>query len=504
MADFDFANLGSMFGGGMGGTRSGLDALLTEDQRKLMGRNATLSAAAALLQASGRGPQRIGLGQALGSALQAGQQGYERTRAGSLQDLLLGEKLKEAQRLGQYQTALTGAPQAAESVQPMEPLTAAQASLLSQTAPTSAAGPFGPSPQRAQLMDQIQAQPTIAPEPLTATEKRYNELMRKADVANQFGKFDDADKLMSQALKIKPPEKYSTTPQFGNSKQGTPISFVLSESGGMKLLDVQRSPEFNYQDTGSYISVRDKNSNRELERIPKTMSPGEMASNVIAQGNLGVAQGNLAVNRANLGVAQGGLNLRQQEFARSAFDVKESPEGYAYIPKTPGAAAIPIMGAAGEQLKGVSGGKPTEGERKAATLLSRMELSQAQMQQSQQGVPGFFTSMSPRVLKDEDRKRVEDAQLDFLDAALTLATGAAYTEDQRKSAMQFYFPRYGDDATTIADKEIRRQRMMDAARLSAGTMRSAVLPEGGASGGAGGSGAARPSLGNIFQRPGGR
>ena len=504
MADFDFANLGSMFGGGMGGTRSGLDALLTEDQRKLMGRNATLSAAAALLQASGRGPQRIGLGQALGSALQAGQQGYERTRAGSLQDLLLGEKLKEAQRLGQYQTALTGAPQAAESVQPMEPLTAAQASLLSQTAPTSAAGPFGPSPQRAQLMDQIQAQPTIAPEPLTATEKRYNELMRKADVANQFGKFDDADKLMSQALKIKPPEKYSTTPQFGNSKQGTPISFVLSESGGMKLLDVQRSPEFNYQDTGSYISVRDKNSNRELERIPKTMSPGEMASNVIAQGNLGVAQGNLAVNRANLGVAQGGLNLRQQEFARSAFDVKESPEGYAYIPKTPGAAAIPIMGAAGEQLKGVSGGKPTEGERKAATLLSRMELSQAQMQQSQQGVPGFFTSMSPRVLKDEDRKRVEDAQLDFLDAALTLATGAAYTEDQRKSAMQFYFPRYGDDATTIADKEIRRQRMMDAARLSAGTMSSAVLPEGGASGGAGGSGAARPSLGNIFQRPGGR
>ena len=97
MADFDFANLGNLFGGGMGGTRSGLDALLTEDQRKLMGRNATLSAAAALLQASGRGPQRIGLGQALGSALQAGQQGYQQARASSFQDLILGEKLKEAQ-----------------------------------------------------------------------------------------------------------------------------------------------------------------------------------------------------------------------------------------------------------------------------------------------------------------------------------------------------------------------------------------------------------------------
>jgi hypothetical protein len=434
------------------------------------------------------------LGQALGSALQAGQQGYQQARAGSLQDLLLGEKLKEAQRLGQYQTALAGAPKAEESVQPMAPLTAAQASLLSQTAPTSAAGAFGPTTQRAQLMDQIQAQPTIAPEPLTATEKRYNELMRRADVANQFGKFDDADKLMSQALKIKPPEKYSTTPQFGNSKQGTPISFVLSESGGMKLLDVQRSPEFNYQDTGSYISVRDKNTNKELERIAKTMSPGEVASNIVAQGNL-------AVNRGNLGVAQAGLGLRQQEFARGGFDRVETPEGFFNIPKA-GGLAQPIMGPSG-QLKGVSGGKATEGERKAATLLSRMQLAQTQMDQGKEGMPGFLTSVSPRVGLPEERKRTEDAQLDFLDAALTLATGAAYTEFQLKSAMQAYFPRFGDDATTIAEKEIRRQNLMEAARISAGSMGGAV-PAVPATPAAGGGGAARPSLGNIFQRPGGR
>jgi hypothetical protein len=85
---------GNLFGSN---TTTGLDALLNDEQRKLMGRNANLSAAAALLQASGRGPQRIGLGQALGSALQAGQQGYNQARAGSLQDLLLGEKLKESQ-----------------------------------------------------------------------------------------------------------------------------------------------------------------------------------------------------------------------------------------------------------------------------------------------------------------------------------------------------------------------------------------------------------------------
>jgi len=117
---FDFASLGNMFGGG--GTPTGLDALLTEDQRKLLGRNAALSAAAALLQAGGRSTVPINLGQALGSALQAGQQGYQQARAGSLQDLLIGQKLTEAQRAAKAEAdfdKLFQLPQAA----PMQPLT---------------------------------------------------------------------------------------------------------------------------------------------------------------------------------------------------------------------------------------------------------------------------------------------------------------------------------------------------------------------------------------------
>ena len=458
--EFDLA---SFFGGGGG---SEIEKLLSAKQKSQLTMQATLAAAAQLLQAGGRGPQRIGLGQALGSALQAGQGAYERGTTSAVQNLLLGEKLREMKRLGQYQTALTGAPQTAESVQPMEPLTAAQASLLSQTAPTSAAGPFGPSPQRAQLMDQIQTQPTIAPEPLTATEKRYNELMRKADVANQFGKFDDADKLMGQALKIKPPEKYSTTPQFGNSKQGTPISFVLSESGGMKLLDVQRSPEFNYQDTGSYISVRDKNSNRELERIAKTMSPGEMASNIVAQGNLGVAQGNLAVNRANLGVAQGGLNLRQQEFARSGFDRVETPEGFFNIPKA-GGVAVPVMGPSG-QLKGVSGGKPTEGETNAAGFAQRMELAQSIIGSLPAGSqPGagtrtleaipFVGGAAARSGQSADTQKFDQAAQDWIRAKLRKESGAAIGADEARQEYATYFPMVGDTPEKIAQKaEARR------------------------------------------------
>jgi hypothetical protein len=103
MAEFDFMNMFAPRG-----APSGLDALLNADQRRLMGQQANLSAAAALLQAGGRSRQRVGLGQALGSALQAGQQGYQQARAGSLQDLLLGEKLREGQAARARQANIEG------------------------------------------------------------------------------------------------------------------------------------------------------------------------------------------------------------------------------------------------------------------------------------------------------------------------------------------------------------------------------------------------------------
>jgi len=148
---FDFASLGNLFGGMPGATPTGLDALLTEDQRKLLGRNAALSAAGALLQASGRSTTPISMGQALGSALQAGQQGYQQARAGSFQDLLLGAKLKEMQQETARQTAYTNLFSSAAP----GGLTPAQASLA---APVQTAGRVGPTPDRAALMSAAPAQ----------------------------------------------------------------------------------------------------------------------------------------------------------------------------------------------------------------------------------------------------------------------------------------------------------------------------------------------------------
>jgi len=114
-----------------------------------------LAAAAALLQASGRSPQRIGLGQALGSALQAGQGAYEKGTAGAFQNLLLGAKLKGMQE----ETAGNEAYRKLFAGPAETPLTSAQAALA---APVSVAGPAGPTVARAQLAAQMPA-PTAAP-----------------------------------------------------------------------------------------------------------------------------------------------------------------------------------------------------------------------------------------------------------------------------------------------------------------------------------------------------
>jgi hypothetical protein len=126
-----------------------------------LGLQSTLSAAAALLQAGGRSPQRIGLGQALGSALQAGQGAYEKGTTNAFQQMLLGQKLKEGQQEiagNEAWRKLIGG-----QVQSTPPLTPDQAAIL---APVSVAGKFGPTPERAQLAAQMPAPVATSTDPL--------------------------------------------------------------------------------------------------------------------------------------------------------------------------------------------------------------------------------------------------------------------------------------------------------------------------------------------------
>ena len=129
----------------------------------------------------------------------------------------------------------------------------------------------------------------------------------------------------------------------------------------------------------------------------------------------------------------------------------------------------------------ITGKPPTEGERKAATLLRRLSFSQQQLADAvgedpsaaspglaQSGVRAVLGDSAANAVTPAARQRVEAAQLDILDAALTLGTGAAYTREQLEGYRRSYFPQIGDSKATIDDKAARLQNVIESAKIAAG------------------------------------
>lgn len=134
----------------------------------------------------------------------------------------------------------------------------------------------------------------------------------------------------------------------------------------------------------------------------------------------------------------------------------------------------------------------TEGERKAATLLARMEGSLSQLDAALKESPGAAKpEILPRMIAampgpseaaanmatSPARQRVEAAQLDALDAALTLGTGAAYTREQLEGYRKSFFPQIGDSEATVRDKTARRAALVESARIAAGRAAPATKPK---------------------------
>jgi hypothetical protein len=197
------------------------------------------------------------------------------------------------------------------------------------------------------------------------------------------------------------------------------------------------------------------------------------------------------------------------EKANPGFEIREADDGSVVgvnkrtlqaFPVTVGGGAAPATGGAGMPSARVpapqaplAGATPTaakplmgkgqgmtEGERKASTLLQRLQFSEGQLTKAlvddpDAAKPGVFTSAldllsTPlaNTLTPEARQRVQSAQLDILDAALTLGTGAAYTKEQLEGYRSSYFPAIGDGPTQVKDKKARLQNAISAAKIAAG------------------------------------
>lgn len=436
------------------GTPTGLDALLSADQRALMGRNANLAAAAALLQAGGPSRQRVGLGQALGSALQAGQAGYQQARAGSLQDLLLAEKLKEAQQSQAIQKQVAGALTSTPSV-----LTPAQMALAAP------GGQVGPTLQRAEMANAI---PEMTPNQIKAMQYQ-----NAADVLAAAGRVADAEKYQSMAEKLNPRVEVVGQPFEVTDATGKPILVQQYKDGKLQTMQgYGPKREVVLQNLGGQTVAVNKSELRGGETFQQTMTPGEVASNRVALGNLAVAQG--------------GLGLRQREFDRGGYQIKETEGGgLAYVPTAPGGMAIPVMGQGG-QLKG-AGGAPTEGQANAAGFAQRMELAQNIIGGLPAGSqPGAGTRIAEAVPfvggalarsgQSPATQQYDQAAQDWIRAKLRKESGAAIGADEMKQEYATYFPMVGDTAEKIAQKAEARRVVTLGMQKSAGRAYQPYVP----------------------------
>jgi hypothetical protein len=136
---------------------SGINQLLSPEQRAAIERQSMLSLGARLLQSS-RTPERVNLAQALGGALEAGMQAQQAGQASAVQQILMGQKIQEARDAATRRQRLAGlfTPSAATPATPATPLTAEQALLASP----AVGGQVGPTTQRAAM---IGTMPTPAP-----------------------------------------------------------------------------------------------------------------------------------------------------------------------------------------------------------------------------------------------------------------------------------------------------------------------------------------------------
>jgi hypothetical protein len=125
---------------------------------------------------------------------------------------------------------------------------------------------------------------------------------------------------------------------------------------------------------------------------------------------------------------------------------------------------------------------PSGEERKAGFMSNILDRNLLQMQTAlgidptavKPNVPASIVeaitgpNLLSRGMKPAQRQIVEDSQLDVLDAALTLRTGAAYTREQLNAMRETYFPVLLDKPPAVAAKRQRLESLLEGAYIAAG------------------------------------
>ena len=427
----------------------GLLNFLPEDEtKKQAARQGLLSLGAAMLQGRGN------FGNMLGQGLAAGAQGYQ----GSLQDQQRAQMMQMQGDRWKLENEQTRAA-IAEPGEIARIVGGGQAPMApqSQAMPQGGAMPMSELPRAGGA---VQAPQSQVPRSYSADEYRAI-----GDRLSATGRMAAAKPYYEQAEKMKPKLKE----QKELTRDGKRVMVNVFEDARTEELEgfSPAAEKLTFQNTGGAVVGLDPFTGMAKNTIQTTQTPDSVASNarMRAEGAANRAQSASQFNQR--------LSVDKGEMGPSGVKGGKAPAGYRWT-------------ASGE-LEAIPGGPAgktaaaTEGERKAATLLKRMEFSEGQLESAlkddsgaakpglvAQGLRGAGLETAANTLTGSARQRVDSAQLDILDAALTLGTGAAYTREQLEGYRKSYFPQIGDSDAAVADKRARLGNVIEAAKIAAG------------------------------------
>lgn len=405
-----------------------------------------LSAAAAMAERSGPSTRPTSFGQVMSSGLLGGMQGYQGVQDAQTQKAYRDMQMKrggiamekDQMEMDQLRAAQEQQKRLSEAYQSF-------GSAPNISSVMSAPGRVGPTPERAELIPQ-QAD-------LSSPYKRNLALAQHLE---SKGLHDQASKLYETAEKYKPKVKswqevrqgdqVLYAPYFEDGTAGAPVPYQVAE-------------KLHFANLGGKTVGVDAYTGKEVAGYKNTQSPDSVASNAVAWANNSLSRQRLEMDRAN---------QNQPQFVSDLGGFVSKPNA-----QNPSGTFTPLAGASPKN-------NATEDERRAAGLAVRMEnslnlVNSITAKNPKAAKPEFLGSAVSGVheglgnwLTSSDRQRVDTANIDALDAALTLATGAAYTKEQLAGLSKSYFPQVGDDPKTIADKQQRFADVIQTAKIRAG------------------------------------
>ena len=412
----------------------GMLALPEDPMQNAAARQGLLTAGAALL--GGRG----NLAEILGGGLLAGSQGYQ---GGLAQQQQQQYRQAQTQQVEMENKRLQAA--ADEPMQLQRILSGGQSTPMG---PPASLPRLGGAPASGASFGAAPAPGPIAPQ---APADQYATLMGYAQRLTEAGRVAQAKPYYDMAEKLRP----KLMKQEARMVDGQRVMANVFEDGRTERVDgfSPDAEKLSFQNTGGSTVALDPFTGKPVNTIGNTVSPDA---------------------RLSAATAQRGQNMADAR-SRQQLGQGKTPPGYRWS-------------ADGKSLEAIPGGPAsrsatsTEGERKAATLLMRLQGSEEQMQEALKDDPG---ASKPGILAQglrmvgaealantsavsESRQRVEAAQLDILDSALTLGTGAAYTREQLEGYRKSYFPQIGDGPKTIVEKQERLRNVIEAAKIAAG------------------------------------